>query len=202
MFQVRPRSLVADLVLWGLATDLLETGLAVEHTARSALPHKAYANARLAFETAQNLLVLATHEEYEIAGAIAWVYFEWKDASWRAAAERKKAPDGLGPTEDQWLERRVDQVANVWSKVAKDQGGRLREALATVRRDRKKKPDNWLHENMTQRQHRAYVLFAAQNGKGSPADTAELNQAMYKVLCRETHAGPRFDSFWNHSRPR
>ena len=75
-FVCRPSSLIADLVLVALTTDLVETGLAVHETSGSALPHKGYSNARLAFETAQNLLVLATHENYELAGAIAWVYFE------------------------------------------------------------------------------------------------------------------------------
>jgi hypothetical protein len=74
----------------GLAADVLETAEAVHHTAETGLPHKAFSNARLAFEAAQNLLVLATHEDYQHAGTRAWVYFEHKTASWRATAARKR----------------------------------------------------------------------------------------------------------------
>jgi hypothetical protein len=43
-------------------------------TSKSGLPHKGFANARLAFEGAQQALVLATHEDYVTAGARAWVF--------------------------------------------------------------------------------------------------------------------------------
>ena len=143
------------------------------------------------------------HEQYESAGALAWVYFEAKDANWRAEVERKKARHGGGPTAEQWLEARVDQMARFWSSVSNDRGALLREALAAVRRDRKKRPDNWLHENMSHRQHRAYALFAASSGKDLSAESAEINERMYQVLCRETHVRPRLDSFgFIHDRAR
>jgi hypothetical protein len=194
-FACRPSSLVADLVLVALATDLLETGLAVREASRTELPHKAYPNARLAFETAQNLLVLATHEHYELAGAVAWVYFESKDAPWRSEIERAKSGNGVGPTDEQWLDTRVDQMVRVWNSVSPGAADVLQEALATVRRDRKKGPDNWLHQNMSDRHHRSYTLLATKGGNVMPADTAELNEKMYRVLCRETHVRPRLDSF-------
>jgi hypothetical protein len=194
-FAFRPRTLVSDLVLFALATDVFESAKAVHHTSNSALPHKAYSNARLAFEGAQQSLVLATHEDYETAGALAWVYFESKDANWRAALERKKHAHSSEPTDDQWIEARVTQMSRAWDSVAEGRGSLLFNALNQVRRDRKKKPDNWLHENMTLRQHRAYAVFAARGTSGVPGESAELNQNMYLALCRETHARPRLDSF-------
>ncbi|MBI4165708.1 MAG: hypothetical protein HY508_08255 [Acidobacteria bacterium] len=178
-----------------LGTDVFECAVAVQDTAGSALPHKGYANARLAFEGAQNLLVLATHEEYEAAGALAWVYFESKDANWRASAEERKNPAGPHLTEGQWLEQRISQIANVWDSNAKGKGRLLLDALARVRGERKKRPDNWLHENMAARQHRAYTVFALSGAGRSLAATAELNEQTYHALCRVTHARPRFDSF-------
>jgi len=194
-FLCRPGSLVADLVLVALATDLFETGLAVREASQTDLPHKAYPNARLAFETAQNLLVLATHETYELAGAIAWVYFESKDAPWRSEIERAKSGNGAGPTDEQWLGTRVDQMARIWNSVSHGTAVVLQEALAIVRRDRKKRPDNWLHENLSHRHHRSYTLFAEKNGNVASPDSAELNEKMYRALCRETHVRPRLDSF-------
>ena len=58
-FAFQPRTLVSDLVLFALATDVFESAKAVRHTSESTLPHKAYSNARLAFEGAQQALVLA-----------------------------------------------------------------------------------------------------------------------------------------------
>lgn len=194
-FECRPKTLVPDIVLLGLATDVFESALAVQDTACSPLPHKAYSNAQLAFEGAQNLLVLATHEEYEAAGARAWVYFELKDAGWRVAFGRQKDVLAPGLTENHWLDQRVADMAGVWNSVSQGQGQLLLDALAVVRRERRKRPDNWLHEDMTLRQHCAYTLFAASGSKKFLVNTAELNKAMYQTLCRETHARPRLDSF-------
>lgn len=193
-FACRTSSIIADLVLIALATDLLETGRAVATSCRSELPHKAYANARLVFETAQNLLVLTTHENYSFAGALAWVYFESKDAPWRSAVARGKS-DADEPTEEQWLSARVQQMVLACDSIADGSGRLLEEALVLIRRDRKKKPDNWLHEKMSQRHHRSYQLLAARTGGALPADTAGLNDKIYQALCRETHVRPRLDSF-------
>jgi hypothetical protein len=191
-FSCRPPTLVADFVLAALATDLLETGQAVQETSSSSLPHKAYPNARLAFETAQNLVVLAAHEKYQFAGAVAWVYFESKDARWRSEMDRSA---GTVTTADQWLEMRVSQMASICNSASDGQGELLWEALTSVRRDSKKKPDNWLHENMARRHHLAYAVFGANGGNPLALDSAELNEKLYQALCRETHVRPRLDSF-------
>jgi hypothetical protein len=49
--------------------------------------------------------------------------------------------------------------------------------------------------NMAARQHAAYELFAASGARSISADSATVNQAMYQVLCHETHAHPRLESF-------
>jgi hypothetical protein len=194
-FACRPRTLTADLVLLGLANDVLETGMAVLNTAASSLPHKAFANARLVFEGAQQLVVLATHESYEISGARAWVYFEAKSARWRADRQQRRNPATPPVSDQKLLEQRVTQMATIWDSVCGGQGKVLREAFVQVWSERKKRPDNWLHENLTTRQHRAHQIFAASNGVAVPADGARVNQSMYEVLCHETHAHPRLDCF-------
>ncbi len=193
-FICRPRTLAGDFVLFGLGTDVLETATAVLHTAASALPHKAYSNARLAFEGAQNLVVLATHETYEIAGSQAWLYFEMKSAAWRASAQRQRNTQPA-MNDEQLLQRRVEHMATIWDSLCQGHGKLLRDALGLVWKERKKRPDNWLHENMTARQHAAYGLFVASGARAITGDTAAVNQAMYEVLCHETHAHPRLESF-------
>lgn len=191
-FQWRVGTLPADLVLLGLATDVIETAAAVQQVSQSRMPHKAYANGRLAFEGAQNLLVLATHENYAEAGTRAWVYFELKTASWRAEAARHRNVEGVD--ERQLLERRVAQMTEAWGALNDAAGLALQRALAHVWDHRRARPDNWLHENMSRRHHRAYVQFAAVTG-GPVEDTVATNRAMYEVLCHETHAHPRLDQF-------
>lgn len=194
LFSGKPRTLVPDLVLFALATDVLESGRAVLHAVNSSLPHKAYSNARLAFDGAQQVLVLATHENYESSGTLAWVYFELKDAAWRAQQQRKdqRLPD---VTADQWLDEQVAQMSRIWDSVAEGQGALLAPALLRVRELRKKRPDNWLHEDLLPRQHRAYELLAASAHKHISAKTEEVNDTIYRVLCREAHARPRLESF-------
>ena len=118
-----------------------------------------------------------------------------KDANWRSEIERERSTNGIGPTEQQWLDTRVNQMVQVSDSASRGTGDLLIEALAVVRRDRKKRPDNWLHENMSRRHHRSYTLFAARNKAPFSGDTVELNRRMYQILCRETHVGPRLDSF-------
>lgn len=199
LFEWRRRTLPADLVLMGLATDVLETGAAIQETAESAAPHKAFANARLAFEAAQQMLVLATHDNYEGAGTDAWVYFELKAAAWQAAAVRLR--DTATPVSTrQLLKAQVEQMREVWSLFREDAGAMLDRSVESVWdwHDRKQLPDNWLRQNMTQRHSRAYELFAADTGGWIPVDTAATNDAMYKILCHETHANPRLALFEVH----
>lgn len=194
-FTCRPRTLAGDLVLLGLASDILETGMAVLHTAASSLPHKAFANARLVFEGAQQLVVLATHESYEISGAMAWVYFEAKSARWRAHWQHRRSSGTPQLSDQKLLEQRVSEMAAIWDSVCDGQGKVLRDAFVRFGNERKTRPDNWLLENLTTRQHRAYQIFAASTGAAVSADGAKVNQSMYEVLCHETHTHPRLDSF-------
>jgi hypothetical protein len=164
-FSCRPRTLAGDLVLFGLGTDVMETAASVLHTAASALPHKAYSNARLAFEGAQILAALATHEKYEIVGSHAWVYFEMKSAAWRASAQHQR--DAQSATDDhRILQSRVEQMAKVWDSVCLGRGKLLRDAFELVWQERKKRPDNCLHENMASALARNYHTLL---GKGDPA---------------------------------
>ncbi len=100
-FRCRPATLVADLVVLGFGRDLADTAHAIESFADSPRPHKAYPNARLAFELAQNIVVLATHEDYGAVGARAWVYFEDKDSRWRSVMANRGAHPALPLTEEE-----------------------------------------------------------------------------------------------------
>lgn len=194
VFRCRPATLVADVVLMGFGRDLAETAHSIEALAAGPHPHKAYPNARLAFELAQNMVVLATHEDYRSAGARAWVYFEHRDANWKSAMTgRSGAPQPLTP--DQWLGNRVNELARVVTQLSGKSDQTLTEALAQVRASQREKPDNWLHAHLAERQSQAYELFARDTGGSASSESLKINRSLYRTLCRETHAHPRLDSF-------
>ena len=86
-------------------------------------------------------------------------------------------------------------MAKIWDPICPGQGELLRDAFDLVWKDRRKRPDNCLHESMTARQHAAYELFARSRGQKIQTNSAAVNQAMYEVLCHETHAHPRLESY-------
>ena len=193
-FRCRPATLPGDIVLVGLARDVYDTTIAVAHTLLTDMPHKAYANARLLFEAAQSALVLATHEDFVRAGALAWTYYENLTALSKAHQSDAVAPEAKQLAT---LERRVSDFASGWDTVNPGGGEILQDAKREVWSTRKARPDNWLHEPLGARQLRAYTLFAASTGGKAPApqDLARVNTGMYRLLCHETHAHPRVHSF-------
>jgi hypothetical protein len=196
LFRCRPVSLPGDIVLVGLARDVYDTTIAVAHTLTTNLPHKAYANARLVFEAAQSALVLATHEDFSRAGALAWTYYENLTALSKATARQSGGPT-TEAKQFAILDQRVSELASGWETVSAGSSVILHDAKLETWSRRKAKPDNWLHESLDARQLRAYTVFAASSGGTAPAadDLAEANKAMYRILCHETHAHPRVHTF-------
>ena len=194
-FSCRPASLPGDIVLVGLARDVYDTAIAVAHTLTTDLPHKAYANARLVFEAAQSALVLATHEDFVRAGALAWTYYENLTALTKALARQSGDP-ATEAKQLAILDRRVSDFASAWESVSAGSGVILQDAKQESWSKRKRTPDNWLHEKLDDRQLRAYTLFSASSGGTAPPPQglADVNKAMYRVLCHETHAHPRMHS--------
>ena len=72
--------------------------------------------------------------------------------------------------------------------------GRCRLKLSSLLGKNAKRGSTIGYTTPTRRHHRAYELMAAKNGGSDPVATSELNQNMYLVLCRESHARPRLDS--------
>jgi hypothetical protein len=61
----------------------------------------------------------------------------------------------------------------------------LQGALATVWRNRKKRPDNWLHEKFTRRLSRAYQLFADQWRRPQQRYSADKQRDLPGALSRD-----------------
>jgi hypothetical protein len=117
-----------------------------------------------------------------------------KSAAWGVSAQRQRSAQPV-TTDHRILQSRVEQMAKAWDFVCLGRGKLPRDAFEVVWKEKKKRPDNCLHENMTARQHAAYELFAASGARSINTDSATVNQAMYQVLCHEPHAHPRLESF-------
>lgn len=197
-FSCAPATLASDLVLLGLAADVADSARAASFIADSPLPHKAYPLARLAFDGAQNALVLATHEDYAIAGARAWAYFEWKNTPFRTRSTVQDDPESLTPVEAQWFRKETGKLATIWDSMAPGCGAVLLQQAEIILQEKRSRPDNWLGANMTRRMHRAYELVAESYGTAIAGDTASINRSLYVGMCRESHAHPRFESISFH----
>ena len=85
-FRLEPRTIVADLVLLGLALEVQAQSRAALTLAKARQPQCAMSNARVAFEAAQQAVVLAAHPDYALVGTRAWVYFARKDREFGTVA--------------------------------------------------------------------------------------------------------------------
>lgn len=192
-FKYRPETMVADIVLMGLTMEVYESAKVVEILANSDFPHRAFANARNAFEAAQQAMVLAAQEDYALAGARAWVYFYKKDSEWLANAR----PEGSGVTNKEdaqkWYERHISQMAKTWDSLSPNKGQLLYRADELLR-SQKKGADNWLGQSMGVMQDHAYRVVFARFGGNATEDSISMNKAIYGSLSRETHARMRYEN--------
>ena len=190
-----PDTLVADIVLMGLTSEVIENALVVDLLAQTPIPHRAFSNARTAFEAAQQATVLATNEDYSLAGARAWIYFRRKDRDWLKLAK----PDDSGITTpddaEKWFQKQITKMADIWNSIAPGNGQTLFKAKEILD-SQPRRPDNWLGKNMAHLQVDAYAKFADMLGgtMGNDSnDSVEINRSIYSMLSREAHAGIRFD---------
>ncbi|HXB24591.1 MAG TPA: hypothetical protein VNV25_07680 [Gemmatimonadaceae bacterium] len=177
---LRAEALLPDLALIGLIDDTIdaaETALQLLETER---PYRAYAMVRVAFEAAQRLLILGTADDHIAVGTRAWLYYQAKDAVLRGG-------------EDVSIRAAEDQLVAIWQS-------RFPSAAAVVLQERNQlaqrkrgAPDNFLGENLASSIGQAYQKIAAERGTTVPAGALEMNSAIYRSLCRDTHACMRIE---------
>jgi hypothetical protein len=194
-FPYAPRTLVPDLALVGFALDVAESSEAALWLAGTSLPHRAFPNVRAAFESAQQCLLLATDDNYEFAGARAWVHYIQRDAEW--LGEVRPPSSGItGPDDARaWYRVRTEEMAAVWDAVCPGRGSLIEKAVAALAPTRGKLPGTWLGVSVVNELEKRYDLLAPVFGKRLSADSVRLNRGIYSALSRETHARWRLDAF-------
>jgi hypothetical protein len=191
-FRPAPGHLVPDIVLLGLVRDVEENVQAAELLASSTLPHRAFPNARTAYEASQRAVLLVTAPDYDLEGAKAWVYSLKHDRDY-LRKPRMSLPRG-GPVvdPDTWFEGSLDEMAAAWEALAPGKGELLRRALGELGAQ-KGRAENWTGAPIVPTLRDRQNALLMRRGRESRGDTATVYNAAYAALCRQTHPGVRLD---------
>lgn len=179
---LRAAALVPDLAFIGLLDDVVDAAEAAIDLLRTSRPYRAYSMARVAFEAAQRLLVLATADDYVGLGTRAWLYYQAKDEALRGGDD---AGSGIPSIKDQLL--------TVWTSHCTEAAAIMQREGEVLRRLRRGSPDNFLGEDLAAAVDRAYERIAADRKNDAPDNSARVNRAVYRSLSRDTHACLRLE---------
>ncbi|MBW4481428.1 MAG: hypothetical protein KME14_02680 [Tildeniella torsiva UHER 1998/13D] len=191
-FRFSANTLLADIALFGLAFDVLDSAYAVEILSETRLPHRGYPIARTAFEAAQQAMVLATQENYALAGARAWIYFCKKDSEWLA----QSCPEGSGINNREdaeiWFKEKLAEMLVTWGEFSPGKQILISNAVDLLNKQ-SRRPDNWLGQSMGSLQDEAYKKIAKFFGNDIVEGSVEMNRSIYSRLSKETHARARLE---------
>ncbi len=180
-FAVYAASLPADLALAGLVDALLDAAKAAVQLCNANAPVVAFPLARIVFEAAQRVIVLATADDYVRVGTRAWLYYQRKDMR---LARFARGPEAAR----EWLENATRQLPHIWSAYNPQAEAVLRdenERLNTI--EKKHQPDNFMGEDLGEVVESRYVKLITASGQ-SLSELRNLNRAIYTALSRESHA--------------
>ena len=152
-----------------------------------ARPIGAFSLARTAFEAAQQMIVLATEDDYLGVGTRAWLYHRRKE---RRIAQFAKGVD----VAHDWYEQAIGEIRRIWMAYNPDAEKILRheEAQLDLLQKNRGGADNFMGRNLGKIVEERYPKLAIAFGKSS-ADLGELNSGIYAALSRESHAQLRLD---------
>jgi hypothetical protein len=184
-FAIRIESLPADLTLLGLLDELREAAFSAIQLCHLLEQQAAFPLARLAFEAAQRIIVLATEDDYARVGARAWLYYLRKDMKIVQFARDAEASR-------EWYGRRMGELLHIWSLHNPTAEAVFREANEQLDAFQKRGPDNFMGEELGQVVADRYAKLAIGSGR-SPAELKELNRGIYAGLSRESHARIRLE---------
>lgn len=179
---LRAATLVPDLAFIGLLDDTVDAAEAALDLLRTSRPYRAYSMARIAFEAAQRLLILATADDYVGLGTRAWLYYQAKDAALRGDDDASSEVPSI-----------KDQLLPVWKSHCPEAEAIMQRAGEALSRPRRKTPDNFLGEDLAAAVDRAYERIAADRKNDVPDNSAQVNRAVYRSLSRDTHACLRLE---------
>lgn len=195
-FKLRQSHFAGDLSFWGFAAHVRQHANAVFHLAD---PHSfgtaLFANARAAFEAAQDALYLATETDYSAAGSRVRVFerLEFADINADKNLMFLDDPDAMpeAADADPYSQARVSILSDAekWDTVVPGRGDLLRAALATLEpqfaaaRSGSRHPGHW--SGISRRK----MAIELERRVGEEGFAAHL-VATYAALSRGAH--PRF----------
>lgn len=180
--------LVADLALIGLMIEVEENAGAVRILLGSEVPDRAFPNGRAVFEAAQQALLLTTHQDYDYAGALAWVYHLRKQHALEDDFETVMGSPPSTPLRK--LRLALDEIAACWEDFSPGKGALIPRAdaeLVSRKGKGKRASDNWLGSNVAAALDVQVQARARELGVPTPPALAQRNKVTYAYLCRGTH---------------
>jgi hypothetical protein len=179
-----PAHLVPDIVLDGFLNELHENAEVAAEIAMGRRPHRAFPNARSAFEAMQLALLLVTSDDYDQAGARAWIYYLKKDREFSNLHSDAESVLGLSPQGR--FNAAVEEIASTWDDFARGQGALIHEAVPIVEKQ-PKRPDNWAGVPVAPTLASRMEKRRPPHHTASVADPARALANAYAALNRGTH---------------
>jgi len=167
------------MALLGFLDEVEESAHVASVILDSSLPHRAAPHVRNAFEAAQHALILATEEDYPLAGARVWVYYYRRDSE---IIER----DGKHERASDWYERKLAEMTTLWNQFCAGQGRLIEEARELVDKQ-PRRPDNWCGFAPAKELAARYEIIAKALGGSPPAGVSEATNGAFAALSRGTH---------------
>lgn len=187
-YTASPEHFIADAALYGMAIDVLEHALAVQLLKGSEVPRTAFANARAAFESGQDILYLTSAvEQYDRFGCLALVH-ELREVK-RLQVRFNRASEGLGLAlgDVQRVDKLVEQDASEWDIAVPGCGDILRRAYQEFGLRNSSQRKHWT--GLTREQ--IGVAIAAQ--LGDDPSHGGISDAFYGTLSAQSHARMRMN---------
>jgi hypothetical protein len=178
--------LVPDIALLGFLNDIEENARAVDVLSSSHLPHRAFPNARAAYEAAQQALLLSSSDDYDLAGARAWVYYLRRDFLFASLPRPSHVGDAARRSAEAWYEGAFAEMKDLWETLAPGRGETLERARVAVEAH-KGRPDNWAGVPIAPALAARLEALRKLRGKPPNVGTAQIYNAAYSALSRESH---------------
>ncbi|MDP9206468.1 MAG: hypothetical protein M3P12_13610 [Gemmatimonadota bacterium] len=185
-FRLESRHAIPDLVLLNYINEVEENAFAVIEFKNTQSIHRAWPNARAAFESAQLALLLTTDPQYDLAGARAWIYHLRKDRTFAEADEESFNSESGGFSSDAWYQGAVKEMEALWDELSPGKGRFIPQAELLLDQQ-PRRPDNWAGVSIAPTLRDRMKTITVGSSPSSNLDTAEVYNRAYSGLTRHSH---------------
>jgi hypothetical protein len=184
---IRAELLPADLALVGLYNELRDAAFLTVELCHLHAQSAAFPMARTVFEATQQLIVLATEDDYLSVGTRAWLYHLRKE---KRVAESARGAEAA----HDWFQQAVREIQRIWGAYNSNTEKIIHDENAQLDEFQKNRggADNFMGRNIGKIVEERYPKLAGPLGKRA-AELSKLNSGIYTALSRESHAHLRVD---------